>query len=195
MRTVAGVVVGLFTIVLVVMGLGLRATTTADARQVAAPEQIAQAVPVSGGSAQAVAVPTVPADQAWQGGAQPTLVNCGPGMQALVRPVVVGTQQVSQVECVAAVAPGVVYPAQVRTVVEQEPEVRMTRRVRSYDEQPAPRRVARPHRSWQKTALVIGGSTATGAGIGGLIGGKKGALIGAAIGGGASTIFEAGKRR
>ena len=44
--------------------------------------------------------------------------------------------------------------------------------------------------NWTKTALVIGGSTASGAGIGGLIGGKKGALIGAAIGGGASTIYE-----
>jgi hypothetical protein len=47
-----------------------------------------------------------------------------------------------------------------------------------------------PRRDWQKTALVIGGSTATAAGIGGLVGGKKGALIGAAIGGGASTLYE-----
>jgi hypothetical protein len=50
-------------------------------------------------------------------------------------------------------------------------------------------------RTWKKTALVIGGSTAAGAGIGGLIGGKKGALIGSAIGGGGSTIYEAMKRR
>jgi hypothetical protein len=50
-------------------------------------------------------------------------------------------------------------------------------------------------RTWKKTALIIGGSTAAGAGIGGLIGGKKGALIGSAIGGGGSTIYEAMKRR
>ena len=50
-----------------------------------------------------------------------------------------------------------------------------------------------PGRNWKKTALVIGGSTATAAGIGGLIGGKKGALIGAAIGGGASTLYESKK--
>jgi hypothetical protein len=61
-----------------------------------------------------------------------------------------------------------------------------------------PRRVVHrveraPTRDWKKTALVIGGSTAGGAGIGGLFGGKKGALIGAAIGGGASTIYEATK--
>jgi hypothetical protein len=48
-------------------------------------------------------------------------------------------------------------------------------------------------RDWKKTALVIGGSSATGAGIGALFGGKKGALIGAAIGGGASTLYEARK--
>ncbi len=54
---------------------------------------------------------------------------------------------------------------------------------------------SRDGRTWKKTALVIGGSTAAGAGIGGLIGGKKGALIGTAIGGGGSTIYEAMKRR
>ncbi|MBI3050788.1 MAG: hypothetical protein HYY76_21060 [Acidobacteria bacterium] len=51
-----------------------------------------------------------------------------------------------------------------------------------------------PRRSWGKTALVIGGSTASGAGVGGLVGGKKGALVGAAIGGGAASIYEATRR-
>jgi hypothetical protein len=49
-------------------------------------------------------------------------------------------------------------------------------------------------RSWKKTAMIIGGSSAAGAGVGGLIDGKKGALIGAAIGGGAASIYEATKR-
>lgn len=49
-------------------------------------------------------------------------------------------------------------------------------------------------RDWTKTALVIGGSTAAGAGVGAIFGGKTGALIGAAIGGGASTLYEAKKR-
>lgn len=52
-----------------------------------------------------------------------------------------------------------------------------------------------PRRDWKRTALVIGGSSATGAGIGGLVGGKKGALIGAALGGGVSTIYETTKNR
>jgi hypothetical protein len=42
----------------------------------------------------------------------------------------------------------------------------------------------------KKTALMIGGSAATGAGVGAIIGGKKGALIGAALAGGASTLYE-----
>jgi hypothetical protein len=58
--------------------------------------------------------------------------------------------------------------------------------------QPRAARIAvAPKRDWKKTALVIGGSTAAGAGIGGIFGGGKGAAIGAAIGGGASTLFEA----
>lgn len=48
-------------------------------------------------------------------------------------------------------------------------------------------------RNWKKTALLVGGSTATGAGVGAIFGGKKGALIGAAIGGGASTLYESTK--
>jgi hypothetical protein len=61
----------------------------------------------------------------------------------------------------------------------------------------APRRTAverSPRRDWKKTALMIGGSSAAGAGVGAIFGGKKGALIGAAIGGGASTIFETTRR-
>jgi hypothetical protein len=42
--------------------------------------------------------------------------------------------------------------------------------------------------------VVIGGSTAVGAGLGAILGGKKGALIGGAIVGGASSIYESRKR-
>lgn len=52
------------------------------------------------------------------------------------------------------------------------------------------RSVERPRRDWGKTAMVIGGSSAAGAGLGAIFGGKKGALIGAALGGGAATIYE-----
>jgi hypothetical protein len=53
----------------------------------------------------------------------------------------------------------------------------------------------RPERTKTKTALIIGGSAASGAGVGAIFGGKKGALIGAAIGGGAASIYEASKRQ
>ena len=56
-------------------------------------------------------------------------------------------------------------------------------------------RATQPQRSWGKTAMVVGGSAAGGAGVGGLLGGKKGALVGAAIGGGAASIYEATRRR
>ncbi|RPI48100.1 MAG: hypothetical protein EHM55_26130, partial [Acidobacteria bacterium] len=51
-----------------------------------------------------------------------------------------------------------------------------------------------PRRSWQKSALLIGGSAGAGAGLGALMGGKKGALSGAAIGGGAAAIYDQVKR-
>ncbi len=62
--------------------------------------------------------------------------------------------------------------------------------------EPAPtyREETAPRRSLAKTALIIGGSAASGAGVGGIVGGKKGALLGAAIGGGAASIYEATRR-
>jgi hypothetical protein len=199
MKTVTGVVLAIFTIVLVFFGFGLRANTGVDVRQPAS------AFTTSGAAAQAVPVSApMQADQGWQGqvmpAAQPTLVNCGAGTQTLVRPVWLNGQQVSQVECVPAAGVGSpMYAGRpMQTVAYESPvyDAQMAP-ARTVYQQPAPRTIVRraPQRSWTKTALVIGGTTATGAGIGGLIGGKKGALIGAAIGGGAGTLFEVQKRR
>jgi hypothetical protein len=85
-------------------------------------------------------------------------------------------------------------------LVSSRPAVRPAsspRRVATREAAAAPREVGRedaPQRSWKKTALIIGGSTASGAGVGAVMGGKKGALIGAAIGGGAASIYESTKR-
>jgi hypothetical protein len=49
-------------------------------------------------------------------------------------------------------------------------------------------------RSWEKEALIIGGSAAAGAGIGAVAGGKKGAAIGAASGGVAGLIYDLSTR-
>ena len=81
--------------------------------------------------------------------------------------------------------------------VETASNVRPVRAARTYS---APRGTTRasveraPGRDWKKTTIIIGGSTAAGAGLGAIFGGKKGALIGAAIGGGASGLYEATKR-
>jgi hypothetical protein len=64
----------------------------------------------------------------------------------------------------------------------------------SYQERPVRVVERAPQRDWKKTAMIIGGTTAAAAGLGGIFGGKKGALIGAAIGGGASTIYEVTKK-
>jgi hypothetical protein len=50
-------------------------------------------------------------------------------------------------------------------------------------------------RSWQKEAIIIGGSTAAGAGIGAIAGGKKGAAIGAISGGVAGLIYDMKTRK
>jgi hypothetical protein len=101
-----------------------------------------------------------------------------------------------------APSPGVVpiayAPSGYQPVASNLVQLDMSRAVPVRDVQSSPRRVVyretRPRRNWAKTALVIGGSTGAGAGIGALAGGKKGALVGAALGGGAASLFEAFKR-
>jgi hypothetical protein len=72
---------------------------------------------------------------------------------------------------------------------------RTTTAARADDEIIGREEIREDDRSWSKTAMVIGGSAASGAGVGGIVGGKKGAMIGAAIGGGAASIYEATQRR
>ena len=98
---------------------------------------------------------------------------------------------------VNGVAPnGVRMVPAVDTAVDNNVAPRRTTVSRPVQYQEAPPRAARSSdRDWKKTAMVIGGSTAAGAGIGAIFGGKKGALIGAALGGGASTIYEVRKDR
>ena len=84
-------------------------------------------------------------------------------------------------------------PMQVQTA---RPVVAQPVRQTVYDDPPVQRRsvVGRgPTRDWKNAAMIIGGSSASGAGVGAIFGGKKGALIGAAIGGGASTIWQTTK--
>jgi len=82
------------------------------------------------------------------------------------------------------------YPVQTQYVTERA----VAAPVRRVTTQRVSSETRQPQRSWQKSALLIGGSAGTGAGVGALIGGKKGALAGAAIGGGAAAIYDQVKR-
>jgi len=73
--------------------------------------------------------------------------------------------------------------------VTSQPVARRTVSQRTYSSEDVA-----PKRTWQKSALLIGGSAAGGAGVGALIGGKKGAGIGALIGGGSAAIYDQVKR-
>ena len=102
--------------------------------------------------------------------AGPMVLTCAPGQRATVRETLVRGAPVTTVECVNGGAS----------------------RAMPYSTRYRP---SRPHRSWGKTALIIGGGAGTGAGIGGIVHGKTGALIGAALGGGAASLYEGARRR
>jgi hypothetical protein len=130
----------------------------------------------------------------------PMLVNCGEGRQALVRPVAAG-QRLSQVECVAA---PVAYPQAVglvpavQTFAQPQPVVeRVVYREPVVKRRAAPvrRAVVRDDgRSWKKSALIIGGSAAGGAGLGAIVDGKGGAKKGAVIGGIGGLVYDLATR-
>jgi hypothetical protein len=134
-----------------------------------------------------------------------TAVECAPHQQATLQRVRVAGREVAQVVCTAAAPASAAYalppaayavPAAATPDIVERPAVytpRTTPRVRRAAS--TQREVVEPTRSWQKSALIIGGSAAAGAGVGAIAGGKKGALIGAAIGGGSGALYEAIKRR
>jgi hypothetical protein len=102
--------------------------------------------------------------------AAPMVLTCAPGQRAIVRETLVRGAPVTSAECVNTGAS----------------------RAIAYDTR---YRASRPQRSWGKTALTIAGGAGTGAGIGGIVHGKQGALIGAALGGGVASLYEGAKRR
>ena len=87
-----------------------------------------------------------------------------------------------------------------RIVYDEDGRAIATRPVAYNTSRPAERSAVQsveraPRRTKTKSALMIAGSAATGAGVGAALKGKKGALVGAAVGGGAASIYEAAKRR
>lgn len=82
---------------------------------------------------------------------------------------------------------GAVYPVHLQQNVTRDDIVRSPTVVTREVER-------RKKRSWEKEALIIGGSAAGGAAIGALAGGKKGAAIGAATGGVGGLIYDLATR-
>jgi hypothetical protein len=76
-------------------------------------------------------------------------------------------------------------------VVEQPVTRTAARRVSSA---PARRVEVRQGRSWKKSALIIGGSAAGGAGVGALLGGGSGAKKGALVGGIGGLVYDLATR-
>jgi hypothetical protein len=132
-------------------------------------------------------------------GGVPVTIHCGDGKEAFVRQVSLGGRAASQVDCVAAradssrelrliddelpvpaAAPApVAVPAVVRERVIVREEPRRERRT-----------TVRRKRPGAESALIIGGSTAAGAGVGAVLGGKKGAIVGAILGGVGGTVYD-----
>jgi len=116
---------------------------------------------------------------------QPSVVvQCGPGQRAVMEQRRINGRTQVVARCEGAQARGI----QTRPVAYETSRPVARRSTAQYVERA-------PQRSKTKSALMIAGSAATGAGVGGALKGKKGALIGAAIGGGSASIYEAAKRR
>jgi hypothetical protein len=126
----------------------------------------------------------------------PILVNAN-GAQISVTPSVgADGRPVPVVINVGAAAPLAYENAQPQTMpVAYRPMVQSA----AYEPTARPRRAVSSSesgtRSWQKEAIIIGGSTAAGAGIGAIAGGKKGAAIGAISGGVAGLIYDMKTRK
>jgi len=148
-----------------------------------------------------------------------TVVDCGEGRQTLVHPSASGG---SRVECVptAAAQPqatGMPYATRYaganqyapaapivheRVVYRQRPVSRTTSRRSATRATPVtysrPAAVysepQRQTRSWKKSAVIIGGSTAGGAGVGAVLGGKSGAKKGAVVGLVGGTVYDIATR-
>jgi len=189
-------------------GLALGAFVVAGSRYMTSPVQASIPAP-SLGSTQLVS-------QGAGLASNPVLVDCADGQRALVKHVSVAGQMVAQVQCVGpsfgatnalddmsmAAAPAYTtaraYPVSTsRPASYSAPAPARTRTVAS--RQPVAYRTASSEpvhtgRSWKKSALIIGGSAAGGAGLGAIVGGKSGAIKGAVLGGVAGTVYDIATR-
>lgn len=188
--------------------LALGGALAAGVRRSAPVDALAQDSPAASAAAPALAAPA----------AGPLVVNCGPGRQALFRPSASGSSA-TQVECVpgpidplatdvaplhasnltmpeparSAVRPAVYERAPARTAPARRTARRPVVRDRVvYRTEPVAQRSR--VRSRKRSALIIGGSAAGGAGLGAVLGGRSGAKKGAVIGGLGGLVYDIATR-
>ena len=120
------------------------------------------------------------------------LVDCGEGRQAMI-PADSGGSLVPRVTCVAlpelaraGATPRLASPVAQERVIYRDREAAP---VRTASSRPASRT-----RTWKKSAIIIGGSTAAGAGVGAVLDGKSGAKKGAVVGLLGGTIYDLATR-
>jgi hypothetical protein len=141
--------------------------------------------------------------QAVQAGS--TLVDCGPGQRVLLQQ----ANGVTQVQCVPGAtmtgAPlfvgngsDLLQPIPVQANVPQAAyDAPVQARPVSYEPRPYPRTTTRrvaTGRTWKKSAVIIGGSTAAGAGVGALLKGGSGAKKGAVVGLVGGVVYDIATR-
>jgi len=164
MRTSIGAAV----VALLAFGAGALATSYfAGSSSVNAAQPAAASVPaVANGAAAPVGATAL----------APTVTPAVPTVQYITEPVATRT---------------VARPARTRTVYRSAPASAPVASAPVYTASaPSAPRVVRHTRSAKNSAIIIGGSTVGGAGVGAMIGGKKGALIGGLLGGAAGTVYD-----
>jgi len=139
------------------------------------PQQIEQQYGVSGAYTGSVATPTGP----MQGTIIPITLADGRTAQ-----LVIPRRQASDVRSVYLVDNDGLHPVQLKENASRQDVMRAPAIVQRRSEP------QRSTRSWEKEALIIGGSAGAGTAIGALAGGKKGAGVGAAAGGVGGLIYD-----
>jgi hypothetical protein len=148
---------------------------SAEARAID-PRQIEQQYGVSGAYTGSVATPSGP----MQGTIVPITLADGRPAQLIIP-----QRQASDVRSVYLVDNEGLHPVELKDHASRQDMIRAPAIVQRRSE---------PHRSttrsWEKEALIIGGSAGAGTAIGALAGGKKGAGVGAAAGGVGGLIYD-----
>ena len=152
------------------------------------PRQIEQQYGVAGAFTGSVATPGGP----MQGTIIPITLADGRTAQ-----LVIPQRQASDVRSVYMVDNDGLHPVELKENASRQEVSRAPTIVQRRAEVQRPSEAQRPSepkratkRSWEKEALIIGGSAGGGAAIGALAGGKKGAGIGAAAGGVGGLIYD-----